>query len=56
MRVFRDTSAFVKKYIEEPGTDKVVEVCGRAGELLLSVKDKSRISSMDMTQLSKYHH
>ncbi|MHC1744015.1 MAG: type II toxin-antitoxin system VapC family toxin [Syntrophobacteraceae bacterium] len=27
MRVFFDTSAFVKRYIEEPGTDKVVEIC-----------------------------
>lgn len=37
MRVFFDTSAFVKRYIEEPGTDKVVEICKQADDLVLSV-------------------
>lgn len=37
MRVFFDTSAFVKRYIEEPGTDKVVEICGQADSLVLCV-------------------
>jgi uncharacterized protein len=37
MRVFFDTSAFVKRYIEEPGTDKVIEICGQAEHLVLCV-------------------
>lgn len=37
MRVFFDTSAFVKRYIEEPGTDKVIELCSQADDLVLSV-------------------
>ena len=37
MRVFFDTSAFVKRYIEEPGTDKVIEICRQAEHLVLCV-------------------
>jgi predicted nucleic acid-binding protein len=37
MRVFFDTSAFVKRYLEEPGTDKVIEICRQADDLVLSV-------------------
>ena len=37
MRVFFDTSAFVKRYIAEPGTDKVVEICRQAEQLVLCV-------------------
>jgi uncharacterized protein len=37
MRVFFDTSAFVKRYVEEPGTGEVIEICENAEELLLSV-------------------
>ena len=37
MRVFFDTSAFIKRYIEEPGADKVIEICKKAEELVLSV-------------------
>ncbi len=36
MRVFFDTSAFVKRYIAESGTDKVLEWCQRATEIGLS--------------------
>jgi hypothetical protein len=36
MRVFFDTSAFVKRYIEESGTDKVIEICSQADDLVLS--------------------
>lgn len=36
MRVFFDTSAFVKRYISEPGTDSVLEWCDRATEIGLS--------------------
>lgn len=37
MRVFFDTSAFVKRYVEEPGTEKVLETCDRAEQLVLCV-------------------
>lgn len=37
MRVFFDTSAFVKRYIEEPGTDKVIEICRQAQHIVLCV-------------------
>lgn len=36
MRVFFDTSAFVKRYISESGTDIVLEWCDRATEIGLS--------------------
>ncbi len=36
MRVFFDTSAFVKRYVSEPGTDAVLEWCDRATEIGLS--------------------
>ena len=37
MRVFFDTSAFVKRYIDEPGTDKVIEICRQAQHIVLCV-------------------
>jgi uncharacterized protein len=37
MKVFFDTSAFIKRYIEEPGTQKVIDICRQAESLLLSV-------------------
>jgi hypothetical protein len=37
MRVFFDTSSFVKKYVEEPGTEKVLEICDQAEHLVLCV-------------------
>jgi hypothetical protein len=43
MRVFFDTSAFVKRYIEEPGTDKVVDICIQA----------SRIKRLDRVEKEK---
>lgn len=46
MRVFFDTSAFVKRYVEEPGTARVVEVCAHADELILSVVCVPEIISM----------
>jgi uncharacterized protein len=36
MNVFFDASAFVKRYIEEPGSEKVVEICKQADQLTLS--------------------
>lgn len=37
MKVFFDTSAFVKRYVEEPGTEKVLEICEQTEELVLCV-------------------
>jgi len=36
MLIFFDTSAFVKRYINESGTDKVLEWCDKATEIGLS--------------------
>ena len=36
MRVFLDTSAFVKRYISEAGTNIVLEWCDQATEIILS--------------------
>ncbi len=36
MRVFFDTSAFVKRYVSEAGTDAALEWCDRATEIGLS--------------------
>lgn len=37
MKVFFDSTAFVKRYTEEPGTERVIEICGQAEELSLSI-------------------
>ena len=37
MKVFLDTSAFAKRYVAEQGADKVVELCQRADNLVVSV-------------------
>ncbi|MDP1930346.1 MAG: type II toxin-antitoxin system VapC family toxin [Gammaproteobacteria bacterium] len=36
MRVFFDSSAFVKRYISEPGTESVLAWCDQATEIVLS--------------------
>ena len=36
MRVFFDTSAFVKRYVSEDGTDAVLQWCDEATEIALS--------------------
>ena len=36
MRVFFDTSAFVKRYVSEAGTDAVLQWCEQATEIILS--------------------
>ncbi len=36
MRVFFDSSAFVKRYVSEPGTDAVLKWCDQAAEIGLS--------------------
>jgi len=37
MRAFFDTSAFVKRYIEEPGSESVMEICREVEHLVLSL-------------------
>ena len=37
MKVFLDTSAFAKRYVAEPGSDQVVELCQQADSLVVSV-------------------
>lgn len=37
MRVFFDSSAFAKRYIEEDGSEQVLQWCDKATELALSV-------------------
>ncbi|MEW6428891.1 MAG: type II toxin-antitoxin system VapC family toxin [Thermodesulfobacteriota bacterium] len=36
MRIFFDSSAFVKRYVREQGTDEVLALCDQATELCLS--------------------
>jgi predicted nucleic acid-binding protein len=36
MRVFFDSSAFVKRYVSEAGTDAVLQWCDQATEIILS--------------------
>jgi predicted nucleic acid-binding protein len=36
MRIFLDSSAFAKRYIEEPGSEKVEDLCAQATELGVS--------------------
>ena len=37
MKLFLDTSAFAKRYIAEPGSARVLELCGGADQLAVSV-------------------
>ncbi|MBU4272234.1 MAG: type II toxin-antitoxin system VapC family toxin [Planctomycetes bacterium] len=37
MRIAFDTSALIKRYIEEPGTARVLEFCAQASEVVVSV-------------------
>ena len=37
MKIFFDSSAFAKRYIDEPGSDSVEAICQNATELALSV-------------------
>ena len=37
MKVFLDTSAFAKRYVDEPGSDKVTALCLKADSLAVSV-------------------
>jgi len=37
MKIFFDSSAFAKRYINEDGSDAVEQLCGKASELALSI-------------------
>jgi predicted nucleic acid-binding protein len=37
VKVFLDTSAFAKRYVAEPGSDKVLSACQQADSLVVSV-------------------
>ena len=37
MKVFFDTSAFVKRYVDEPGSNEVIKICRQADMLILSI-------------------
>lgn len=37
MKVFLDTSAIAKRYVAEPGSDKVIALCQQADSLVVSV-------------------
>ena len=37
MRLFLDSSALVKRYVEEPGSARVIELCRQADEIVISV-------------------
>ena len=45
MRVFLDSSALAKRYIREPGTEEVNELCRNASEILVSVISVPEIHS-----------
>jgi len=64
MRIFFDSSAFVKRYIREEGTDTVLTFCNQATELCLSgialleiisafcrLQTENRVSSSQYQQL-----
>jgi len=36
-KVFFDTSAFVKRYVNESGSERVIEICQQADELAISI-------------------
>ncbi|GAI32781.1 unnamed protein product, partial [marine sediment metagenome] len=37
MKIFFDTSALVKRYVDEPNSDRVIEICRQADRLILSI-------------------
>ena len=45
MKVFFDSSAFVKRYVAEPGSEAVVLLCGAADEIALSILCPTEILS-----------
>ncbi|MAF27386.1 MAG: type II toxin-antitoxin system VapC family toxin [Gemmatimonadota bacterium] len=45
MKIFFDSSAFAKRYVDEKGSDKVERLCGKASALALSVISPPEIVS-----------
>lgn len=45
MRVFLDSSAIVKRYINEPGSEKLNELCAAASSVILSIITSVEVSS-----------
>ena len=45
MRVFFDSSAFVKRYVREEGTDAVLSWCDQASVIRLSVLKRTRCAA-----------
>ena len=37
MKIFFDTSSLIKRYIEEIGSDKILEICQEADSLVISI-------------------
>lgn len=37
MKVFMDTSAFAKRYVAEPGSEQMLELCEEADDLVVSI-------------------
>lgn len=63
MRVFFDSSAFVKRYVREDGTDAVLEWCDRATEIGLAaialpeiVSAFCRLQRENRIAAAQYHH
>ena len=52
MRLFLDSSALVKRYLEEPGREAVLARCAQASEILISVLAVPEAASA----LNRYRH
>jgi predicted nucleic acid-binding protein len=37
MRIYLDSSALAKRYIKEPGSERVLQICSEASEIYLSI-------------------
>jgi len=44
-KVFFDTSAFVKRYVNESGSQEVIEICQQADELAMSIIGPAEVIS-----------
>jgi predicted nucleic acid-binding protein len=63
MWVFFDTSAFVKRYVQEPGSEKVQDICVKATVLILSIiclpeviSTLSRLKGEGKISIETYNH
>jgi predicted nucleic acid-binding protein len=50
MRIYFDSSALIKRYVDEPATDEVPAWCDRASELVVTVITVPEIVSADARQ------